>query len=128
MNYHQHITRTQLKGYGISYYQATVVTKNLVIINKEKNTNIYALPDAIASIKEYVAKPRIKEKTRQSFVAILPKLIQQLDNVTPIIFNNGTDLELSKLSKKLFFQVMKTEQNIIKSKAQVAALKGKHKK
>ena len=41
MNYRQQITRTQLKGYGISYYQAKAVTKNLVPIGQEKRTNIY---------------------------------------------------------------------------------------
>ena len=85
-------------------------------------------PDAIASIKEYLAKPRIKAKTRQSLDSILPKLIQQLDNITPIIFDNGTDPELSKLSKKLFMQVTKTEQSLINAKAQVAILQGKYKK
>ena len=128
MNYRQHITRTQLKGYGISSYQAKVVTRNIVPIGKENNTNIYSLPDAIASIKEYLAKPRIKAKTRQSLDSILPKLIQQLDNITPIIFDNGTDPELSKLSKKLFMQVTKTEQSLINAKAQVATLQGKYKK
>ena len=128
MNYHQQITRTQLKGYGISYYQAKVVTKNIVPIGKVKSTNIYSLPDVIASIKEYLAKPQIKEKTRKSLVAVLPKLIQQLDNVVPVIFDNGTDPELSKLSKKLFIQVTKSEQSLINAKAQVATLQGKYKK
>ncbi len=127
MNYRQQITRTQLKGYGISYYQAKAVTKNLVPIGQEKRTNIYYLPDAIASIKEYLAKPQIKEKTRQSLIAVLPKLIQQLDNVTSMIFDKGTDPELSKLSKNLLLQVTKTEQSLIKAKAQVATLQGKYK-
>ncbi len=128
MNYRQNITRIQLKGYGISHYQAKVVTKNIVPIEKENNTNIYLLSDAIASIKKYLAKPRIKAKTHQSLISVLPKLIQQLDNVNPIIFSNSTDPELSKLSKKLFLQVTKTEQNLIKTKAQLATLKGKYKK
>ena len=128
MNYHQYITRTQLKGYGISYYQAKVVTRNIVPIGKENNNNIYSLIDAIASINEYLAKPRIKAKTRNSLVSVLPKLIQQLDNVTPVIFSNGTDPELSKLSKNLLHQVKKTEQSLIKSKARVATLQGKYKK
>lgn len=128
MNNNQYITRNQLKGYGASYYQAKVVTKNLVLIGKEKNTNIYVLSDAIASIKEYLVKPRIKAQTRQSLVSVLPKLIQQLDNVTPMIFGNRTDPELSKLSKKLFLQATKVEQNLIKAKARVATLQGKYKK
>ena len=128
MNYRRHITRVKLKGYGISHYQAKVVTKNIVPIGKENNTNIYLLSDAIASIKEYLAKPRITTKTRQSLISVLPKLIRQLDNVNPIIFGNGTDPELSKLSKKLFLQVTKTEQNLIKTKSQIATLQGKYKK
>ena len=128
MNYRQQITRTQLKGYGISYYQAKIVTKNIVPIGKAKSTNIYSLPDAIASIKEYLAKPQIKEKTRKPLVAVLPKLIQQLNNVVPVIFDNGTDPELSKISKKLFIQVTKSEQSLINAKAQVATLQGKYKK
>ena len=128
MNYRQHVTRIQLKGYGLSYYQAKVVTRNIVPIGKENNTNIYLLPDAIASIKAYLAKPKITAKTRQSLVAVLPKLIQQLDNITPLIFSNGTDPELSKLSKKLFMQVTKTEQSLIKAKAQIATIQGKYEK
>ena len=126
INYRQNITRTQLKGYGISYYQAKVVTRNIVPIGKENNTNIYSLSDVITSIKEYLAKPKIKAKTRTSLVSVLPKLIQQLDNVTTMIFNNGTDPELSKLSKKLFIQVTQTEQSLIKEKARVATLQGKY--
>ena len=81
----------------------------------------------IASIKEYLAKPQIKEKTRQSLIAVLPKLIQQLDNVTSMIFGNGTDPELSELSQNLLLQVTKTEQSLTKAKAQVATLQGKYK-
>ncbi len=128
MDYHQYITRIQLKGHGLSSYQTKVVTRNIVAIDKENKTNIYLLPDAIASIKAYLAKPKITEKTRQSLVAVLPKLIQQLNNITPLIFDNGTDPELSKLSKKLFMQVTKTEQSLIKARAQVATVQGKYKK
>ena len=128
MDYQKHITRTQLKGYGISYYQAKVITKNLVPIEKEKNTNIYLLSDAIASIKEYLAKPKITAKTRQALNSVLPKLFEQLDNITPIIFGNGTDKELNKLSKNLFTKVTKAKQNSIKAKAKISQLKGKYKK
>ena len=45
-----------------------------------------------------------------------------------MILINGTDPELSKLSKNLLLQVTKTEQSLIKAKARVATLKGKYKK
>ncbi len=44
-----------------------------------------------------------------------------------MIFDNGTDPELSKLSKNLLLQVTKTEQSLINAKAQVATLQGKYK-
>lgn len=128
MNSRQYVTRNQLKGYGISHYQAKVVTRNIVPICKEKNTNIYPLSNTIVSIKEYLDKPRIIEKTRKSLVAVLPKLIEQLDNIAPLILNNGTDPEFSKLSKKLFMQVTKTEQSLIKAKQKVANIQGKYQK
>lgn len=118
-------TRNQLKGYGATSYQAIVITKNLQPISKSNQTNIYCLPEVIASIKEYLEKPKISQKTRQSLNFLLPILITQLDNIVPAIFEKPVDRELGKLTRDLFLKLTNLDRKITNSKALIANLQGK---
>lgn len=120
-------TRNQLKGYGASYYQATIITKNIVPVDKHKNTNIYSLSEVIISLKKYLEKPKIKEKTRQTLKSILPILINQLNNIISVPFGKEANQKISKLTQKLFLKLHNSERKITESKALIATIKGKHK-
>lgn len=119
-------TRNQLKGYGASYYQAMIITKNLVPVDKHKNTNIYSLSEVIISIKKYLEKPKIKEKTRQSLKFILPILINQLNKIIPVPFGKEVNQEISKLTQNLFLKLHNSERKMAESKALIATIKGKY--
>ena len=120
-----HITRNQLKGYGATSYQAIIITKNLQPISKSNQANIYSLQEVIAHLKEYLEKPKIKQKTRQSLTSLLPTLINQLNNVVPAIFENSVNRELGKSTKNLFLKMISLDQKIINSQAQIANIRGK---
>ncbi len=79
-------TRSQLKAYGFSNYQAKIITKNLEPISRINQVNIYCLREVITSIKKYLENPRITQKTKKSLVSLLSLLINQLNNVIPATF------------------------------------------
>ena len=120
-------TRNQLKGYGASYYQAMIVTKKLIPVDRHQNTNIYSLPEVIISIKEYLQKPKVKQKTRQALKSILPLLVARLDNIIPVPFSREANRELSTLTRNLFFKLQNLERNLTESKAITSTIKRKHK-
>ena len=119
------ITRNQLKGYGITSYQARIITKKIKPIAKCNQSNIYSLQEVIVSIKDYLDKANIKPKTRQSLNSLLPILLEQLDNIVPGIFEKSADRELTRLTKDLFLKVTNLDRKMAKSKALIANIKGK---
>lgn len=120
-------TRSQLKGYGVSRYHAFVITKALTPIGKENRANTYALEEVISSLKEYLKRPRIKPKTLTLFESVLSVLFDQLDNIRKVPFVQATDPNLSKLSKRLYYSLLKTEDHFSTLVAMGAAVKGKDK-
>ena len=78
-------TRKQLKSYGATSYQVKIITDNLKPISKSNQTNIYSLREVIASIKQYLERPKINKKTKQSLIQLLSLLINQLNNIVPFV-------------------------------------------
>ncbi len=119
-------TRTQLKGYGASQYQARVITKNIIPIGKQGNAYTYSLNDVITSIREYLKRSRIKPKTRQFLEFILQTLLERLGNIVQLSFVCSTDPELSQLTKQLFSTLSSAEAQSAELKAMLATIKGKY--
>lgn len=119
-------TRTQLKGYGASQYQARMITQNLTPTGISKKSYTYAVSDVISSIKQSLDNSRIQLKTRQNLEAILNTLLDRLGNVIKVPFMQGTDPELSQVSKQLFKKMTKINHYLTELKGNVATLKGKN--
>ncbi|EAZ87985.1 hypothetical protein [Crocosphaera chwakensis] len=100
-------TRIQLKGYGASQYQARIITQPLTPFGVSKRSYTYAVTDVISSTRQILENPRIHLKTRHQLEAILTSLLNRLDNVVNVPFIQGTDPQLSKVSKQLFKNMMK---------------------
>ena len=125
MQLEKYTTRLQLRGYGMSQYQAIVITKKLGVIGKENRAYTYSLTDVIDSIRNYLNRPHIKAKTRQNLETILPVLLNRLGNVVQVPFFPGTDMELSKLTKQLFYTMREADTQQAEVKAIVATLRGR---
>lgn len=121
-------TRNQLKGYGASSYIARVITKDTPIFKKEGQANVYKVEDVIASTRIYIQNPRIKATTTDLLQSLLQSLLKRLGNVVEVPFYNGTDPELSRLTRKLSVAMSNTDKAMSDLKATVASIKGKRKK
>lgn len=119
-------TRTQLKGYGATQYQARKITQNLTPIGINNRSYSYSLVDVISSIKQYLSNSRIKSKTRNNLQVILQILLDRLDNVVKVPFIQGNDPELNQLSKELFKKIVTTNNYLTELEANIASIKGKN--
>ena len=120
-------TRKQLQGYGATSYQARSITKNLSPIHVENRTYAYPISDVIASIRDYLKRPRLKTVTCEKLKAVLEALIQRLGNVIDIPFGQPINSEISQSTKRLIQAMADTDQAITELKATAATIKGKHK-
>jgi hypothetical protein len=121
----QTTTRAQLKGYGLSDYLATALTKSLNPVRKERNTYHYAINEVIASVRAYQERERVKPKNRQKLNALLNTLQERQDNLITVPFTNGTDKELGELAKRAYRTLSKTVKMLSDLKAEAATIKGK---
>ena len=121
------VTRSQLKGYGTSSYHARVITKNLLPVTKQKRANAYLLNDVITSLKEYLKRPRIKNKSRENLKQVLEILLERLGNVLEVPFHQESNRhpEISQLAKQLTKAMSDTDRNLAELKATVATINGK---
>ena len=120
-------TRIQLKGYGASQYQARLITQSLTPMGVSKRSYTYAVTDVISSTRKILENPRIHLKTRHQLQAILTSLLNRLDNVVNVPFIQGTDPQLSQISKELFKKMMTVNSYLTELNGKVATLKGKNK-
>ncbi|GFE71891.1 hypothetical protein [Chroococcus sp. FPU101] len=120
----QTTTRAQLKGYGLSNYLATALTKSLKSVRKERNTHHYAINEVIINVRAYKEGKRVKSKTRFCLNALLNTLIERQDNFYVIPFSNSTDKELGELAKRAYRTLSKTVKTLSVLKAEAATIKG----
>jgi hypothetical protein len=66
-------TRLQLRGYGATRYQAQAITKNLTAAVHQGRAYAYPVSDVVASIREYLQRPRVQPATRK-FLKLFAKL------------------------------------------------------
>jgi hypothetical protein len=121
----QTTTRAQLKGYGLSDYLATALTKSLKRVKKERNTHHYAINEVIAHVRAYQERKRVKPKTRSCLNALLNTLQLRQNNLITVPFTNSTDQELSELAKRAYQTLSKTVKTLSDLKAEAATIKGK---
>ncbi|MEP0871493.1 hypothetical protein NDA01_16915 [Trichocoleus desertorum AS-A10] len=126
MNSHKITTRKQLQGYGATTYQARVLTQSLSPVATQGKTYTYEITGVIASIREYLQRPRIKLVTCQKLESVLEALLNQLGNIIAIPFGKSSDLEISRLAKNLIQSMAKTDQALAELKATAATIKGKY--
>jgi hypothetical protein len=86
MNTEKVTTRLQLRGYGATRYQAEAITKNLTAVANQGRAYAYPVSDVVASIREYLQRPRIQPATRQILEAVLQALLERLGNVIEVPF------------------------------------------
>ena len=122
----QTITRKQLQAYGVSNYQARVVTQNLTPVGKQGQAYLYDLRAVVTSIGQYIQRPRIKESTRNSLDFVLDALLKRLGNVVEVPFAEGGDPQLRKLGIKLLQARAKTDASLAMLKADAAEIKAKY--
>ncbi len=85
-------SRKQLKSYGATSYQAKIITENLKPISKFNQANIYSLREVIRSIKQYLERTKITKNTKQSLIKLLTLLINQLNNIVPLVLLQTIDV------------------------------------
>ena len=126
MNNEKITTRLQLRGYGATRYQAKAVTKNLIAVANQGRAYAYPVSDVVASIREYLQRPRIQPATRQILEAVLQALLERLGNVIEVPFGRGTNPEISKLARQLTQAMSKTDSALAELKATAATIKAKY--
>ena len=114
-------TRKQLRGYGASRYLARRLTASLAPIDKASNAYVYALEQVIAAVRDYSAKQRIQQTTRQVLAQLLSQLLARIDNVVPLVPDNN-DTEVSEVAKQLLKQMRRTDKALAEVKATVASM------
>ncbi|MGB3299991.1 MAG: hypothetical protein WBA76_17135 [Phormidesmis sp.] len=117
-------TRKQLQGYGASRYLARTLTASLTPTAKSGNAYVYALEQAIAAVREYSSKPRVRPATKQALAQIMAQLLTRLNNVVPLVANSKTT-EISSVARRLLNQMHRTDKSLSEMKATVASM-GKH--
>jgi glycerol-3-phosphate O-acyltransferase len=123
-------TRAQLKGYGLTRYQATKITQDLTPISKQGRTYIYLVSDAIGSIRTALTNSRLKSLTRQQLLNVLDNLLARLDNVIILPFDAtpSSHPEIGVLAKQLLKAISNTNTTLVSLKATAATINGKYKK
>ncbi|OPF15953.1 hypothetical protein B1L04_26565 [Microcystis aeruginosa KW] len=119
-------TRNQLKGYGLSSYQAIAVTKSLSPIAKEKCLNCYALGAVITEIKKRLNNRRINPQNCLVLEKTLKELLLRFNsNVVYLPFSLKSEPILEKSSREAFtaFNSLNDYEREIKSV--IATLQGK---
>lgn len=119
-------TRLQLKGYGTTRYQAEVITKNLNSVGKQGRAYAYAVGDVIVSMKDYLQRPRVQSRSRQTLQVVLQVLQQRLNNVIEVPFGHVTNPEINKLARQLTQVMSNTDSVLAELKATAATIKVKH--
>ena len=76
--------------------------------------------------RKILENPRIHLKTRHQLQAILTSLLNRLDNVVNVPFIQGTDPQLSQISKELFKKMITVNSYLTELNEKVATLKGKN--
>ncbi len=126
MNTEKVTTRLQLRGYGATRYQAEAMTKNLTAVANQGRAYAYPVSDVVASIREYLQRPRIQPTTRQILEAVLQALLERLGNVIEIPFGRGTNPEINKLARQLTQAMSRTDSALAELKATAATIKAKY--
>lgn len=126
MNTKKLTTRLQLQGYGATRYQAKAITKNLTAAANQGRAYVYPVADVVASIREYLQRPRIQPATRQILEAVLQALLKRLGNVIEVPFGRGTSPEINKLARQLTQAMSRTDSALAELKATAATIKAKY--
>lgn len=119
-------TRLQLQGYGTTRYQAEEITKNLTSVANQGRAYAYPVSDVVASIREYLQRPRIQPATRQILEAVLQALLERLGNVIEVPFGRSTNPEINKLARQLTQAMSDTNSALAELKATAAMTKAKY--
>ena len=126
MNTEKVTTRLQLRGYGATRYQAEAITKNLTAVANQGRAYAYPVSDVVASIRQYLQRPRIQPATRQILEAVLQALLERLGNVIEVPFGSSTHPEINKLARQLTQAMSRTDSALAELKATAATLKAKY--
>jgi hypothetical protein len=122
----KYTTRNQLKGYGLSSYQAIAVTKSLSPIAQEKRLNCYALGDVIAEIQRRITNRRIALKNRLGLEKTLKELLLRFNsNVVSMPFSPKSESTLEQTSREAFKAFNSLNEYESEIKSVIATLQGK---
>ena len=119
-------TRLQLRGYGATRYQAQAITKNLTVAVHQGRAYAYPVSDVVASILEYLQRPRVQPATRQILEAVLQALLERLGNVIEVPFGRGTHPEINELARQLTQSMSRTDSALAELKATAATINAKY--
>ena len=114
-------TRKQLRGYGASRYLARKLTASLAPVDKAGNAYVYALEQVIAAVRDYSAKQRIQQTTKQVLAMLLSQLLARIDNIVSLV-PDSDETEVSDVAKQLLKQMRRTDKALAEVKATVASM------
>jgi len=126
MNTEKVTTRLQLRGYGATRYQAEAVTRKLTVVANQGRAYAYPVSDVVASIREYLQRPRIQPVTHQILEAVLQALLERIGNVIEVPFDRGINPEINKLARQLTQAMSRTDSTLAELKATAATIKAKY--
>lgn len=121
------VTRRLLRGLGVSSYLARQLTITLNPQERRGLTYVYALPDVLLAITEYVERPRTQAKTRQVLELARAELIPQLQNVFTVPFGQPAigDKELQRLCIDLIRSRPVLDRKLSNAKLGLAEFRGR---
>lgn len=114
-----HLTRQHLRGFGLTMYQARVISTPCPIQGKTQGLNLYRMSDILQAGHDYIRKPRIRATTRRAVERLIQELSALTDNVVNIPFGANPNV-VAPVVKEL----MKSKTATQSLKLRAAALKG----
>ena len=124
--HNRHITRAQLRGYGLSNYLVRRVTAGLTHIAKRGNAHCFALSTTMSALREYAEHPRVRPATRMAIQHALRQLSPLLGNVITAQFGMaGDDRELRDAVIGLLGAQQTTDRALADLKATAAEIRGR---
>lgn len=117
----QTITRKQLRGYGASRYLARKITEPLSPIGKAGSAYLYTIEEAIASIREYAERSRVRKETKQMLSKMLCELLPLLDNIVNLPPTERPS-EIGRLAQQAMKAMRRTDKVMAEMKAMVASI------
>ena len=121
-----HITRAQLRGYGLSDYLVRRVTATVQPVAKRGNAHCFELSVIMVVLRDHCQQPRTRSVTRTAIQRVLTELSPLLGNIVTAQFNIASENHDLRESWVNLIKAQKvTDQALAEIKAMTAEIRGR---